>query len=212
MFRPAAARATARWGYLVGAGAAGAAVVAGAVTAAGLTGVSVFAEDVKRWPDLLPEAELDVALRSLTAFVEKAGTGGGLFRRLQSQFCFDVARHTDVAELTHAGTAVLRSADGWSALAAAGRSQGTTIDRWRSVAEVAATLPAQEESAVSTMEVAAAALEPMRSRRIHELEEVDEVVGLEHVLVLRPDDARGFVGWGRERIGYVRRKLEPRRA
>ena len=75
----------------------------------------------------VPEAELDVALRSLTAFVEKAGTGGGLFRRLQSQFCFDVARHTDVAELTHAGTAVLRSADGWSALAAAGRSQGTTI-------------------------------------------------------------------------------------
>lgn len=130
-----------------------------AVTAAGLAGVSVFAEDVERWPDLLPEADLDVALRSLSAFVEKAGTGGGLFRRLQSQFCFDVARHTGVVELTHAGTAVLRSADGWSALAAAGRSPGTTTDRWRSVAEVAATLPAQEESAVSTMAVAAAALE-----------------------------------------------------
>lgn len=130
-----------------------------AVTAAGLVGVSVFAEDVDQWPELLHEADLDAALRSLTAFVERAGTGGGLFRRLQAQFCFDVARRSDVTELARAGTAVLRCADGWSALAAAGRSEGTISDRWRSVAEVAARLPALEEAAASTMAVAASALE-----------------------------------------------------
>jgi hypothetical protein len=130
-----------------------------AVSAAGLVGVSVFAKDVEQWPELLREADLDVALRSLSAFVEKAGTGGGLFRRLQSEFCFDVARRTEVAELAQAGTALLQCADGWSALAAAGRIDGTISDRWRSVAEVAATLPALEEAAASTMAVAASALE-----------------------------------------------------
>ncbi|MBM6547261.1 BtrH N-terminal domain-containing protein [Janibacter sp. YIM B02568] len=129
-----------------------------AVAAAGTSGVAVFAEDVDRWRGFMPEPELDVALRSLHAFVEKAGTGGGLFRRLQAQFCADVARLTGSAEMAKAGTALLRCADTWSALAAAGRSDGSTLDRWRRVNELAATLPTHEDHAVSQMRMAAAEL------------------------------------------------------
>ncbi|QBX56408.1 DUF4872 domain-containing protein [Nocardioides seonyuensis] len=129
-----------------------------AVAAAGISGVAVFAEDVDRWPGLMPEPELDVALRSLHAFVEKAGTGGGLFRRLQAQFCTDVARLTGSAEMAKAGTALLRCADTWSALAAAGRSDAATFDRWRRVNELIATLPSDEDHAISQMRKAAGEL------------------------------------------------------
>lgn len=130
-----------------------------AITSAGLAGVEIFAEDVQQWPDLMSEADLDVALRSLTAFVEKAGTGGGLFRRLQSQFCFEVAHLTDSAESRQAGVEILRCADAWSALAAAGRSDDAIGDRWRAVAAAARRLPGLEVTAVATMALAASALE-----------------------------------------------------
>ena len=134
---------------------------ADALTSAGLAGVGVFADDVEHWPDLMSEADLDLTLRSLTAFVEKAGTGGGLFRRLQAQFCFDVARLTESEELARAGRAILRCANEWSALAAAGRNGNPIRDRWGAVATVARTLPALEQAAVSRMAAAASALESL---------------------------------------------------
>lgn len=129
-----------------------------AVAAAGISGVAVFAEDVDNWPGLMPESDLDVALRSLHPFVEKAGTGGSLFRRLQAQFCADVARVTGSSEVAGAGTALVQCADTWSALAAAGRSDGSTLERWRRVNELAATLPSEEDHAASQMGIAAAKL------------------------------------------------------
>lgn len=129
-----------------------------AVAAAGIGGVAVFAEDVDQWRRIMPEPELDIALRSLHAFVEKAGTGGSLFRRLQAQFCADVARLTASAEVAEAGTALLRCADTWSAMAAAGRGDGSTHERWQRVNQLAAKLPSQEDQAVSQMREAAAEL------------------------------------------------------
>lgn len=129
-----------------------------AVAAAGISGVALFAEDVDQWRRLMSEPELDDALHSLHPFVEKAGTGGGLFRRLQAQFCADVARLTASAEVAEAGTALLRCADTWSAMAAAGRGDGSTLERWRRVNEFAATLPSLEDYAVSKMRAAAAEL------------------------------------------------------
>jgi hypothetical protein len=60
--------------------------------------------------------------------------------------------------MAKAGTAVLRCADTWSALAAAGRSDGATFDRWRRVNELAATLPSDEDHAISQMRKAAGEL------------------------------------------------------
>lgn len=129
-----------------------------AVAGAGIIGVAAFAEDVDRWPGLMAEPELDGTLRALHAFVEKAGTGGGLFRRLQAKFCFEVAQLTDCAEVARAGTALLRCADTWSAMAAAGRGDGSTLERWRRVHDLAATLPTHENHAVAEMRLAAAEL------------------------------------------------------
>jgi hypothetical protein len=129
-----------------------------AVASAGIAGVSLLAEDVDQWQRVMSEADLDAALRSLHAFVEKAGTGGGLFRRLQAAFCFDMAQRTGSAEPSQAGTALLRCADIWSDMAAAGRGDGPTAERWRRITDLASTLPTHEQHALTQMRVAATAL------------------------------------------------------
>lgn len=129
-----------------------------AMVAGGLEGVTQFARDVEEWPDRFDEPELDAALRALRPFVEKAGTGGGLFRRLQSQFCVDVARLVGSPETAHAAESLLESADAWSALASAGRAEGTLIQRWRKACAVARTLPAMETASAHNMAAAARAL------------------------------------------------------
>lgn len=90
--------------------------------------------------------------------MEKAGTGGGLFRRLRSKFCLEIAQLTDTPELAEAGVAVLRCADGWSALTAAGRGEATTDQRWRAVLEPARALPQLEEDGISKMAHAASVI------------------------------------------------------
>lgn len=77
---------------------------------------------------------------------------------MQAEFCFDAARLTGCAEVAEAGTALLRCADTWSAVAAAGRSDESTVERWRRVNELTATLPAHEDHATSQMRMAAAEL------------------------------------------------------
>ena len=67
-------------------------------------------------------------------------------------------RERVTAEMAKAGPALLRCADTWSALAAAGRSDGSTLDRWRRVNELAATLPRDEGHAISHMRKAAGEL------------------------------------------------------
>ena len=59
----------------------------------GLAAVVQLAADVRTWADL-PIDDLEILLFSLGAFIEKAGTGGGLFRRLLADGCADVARLT----------------------------------------------------------------------------------------------------------------------
>ena len=77
--------------------AAGPSIVTGRESAVGATGlgaVDLFAEDLPQWPEVFPDDVLDLVLQGLSAFVEKAGTGGGLFRRLLSSGASDIARLT----------------------------------------------------------------------------------------------------------------------
>ncbi|WP_278259593.1 DUF4872 domain-containing protein [Nocardioides convexus] len=56
-----------------------------AVGATGLAAVDLFADDLPRWPEVFPDDVLHLLLLGLSAFVEKAGTGGGLFRKSAGQ-------------------------------------------------------------------------------------------------------------------------------
>lgn len=128
---------------------------AGSVSGSGLVGVQVLADDIASWADLWDETTLESALRALPVFVEKAGTGGGLFRRLQAACCHDVAVRTGSAASRVAGEAYDRCARAWSELGAAGVTDRPLAGRARDAAAVAASLPVLERAAVRALQAAA---------------------------------------------------------
>jgi len=80
---PIAATALAASAAFMRGGAVGAPLLrieAAEVEASGLKGVQEFADDVRHWPTVFDDDALTAALFGLGAFIEKAGTGGGLFR------------------------------------------------------------------------------------------------------------------------------------
>src|SRR5690554_287483 len=99
----------------------------GSLVASGVEGVQTFADDIITWPDQLTPEELTAAVKSIPVFVEKAGTGGGFFRRLQASFCRDVAQATGDVAFANAAETCQRSADAWSALGEIARAEQIDI-------------------------------------------------------------------------------------
>ena len=124
----------------------------------GLDAASALASDVCSWGALSTD-DLEMHLFSLGAFIEKAGTGGGLFRRLLAQGCDEIARLTG----DHA-TAILaanahHAATSWTAVArAAVQKDHASSERLRSVTTLAAALPEAETTLEASLRKAAASL------------------------------------------------------
>ncbi|SET95134.1 Butirosin biosynthesis protein H, N-terminal [Marinobacter segnicrescens] len=123
----------------------------GSVIGSGVEGVRAFADDVITWPHHLPPDELTTAVRSIPVFVEKAGTGGGLFRRLEASFCLDVAQATGDQAFAAAANACHRSAEAWSALGETSRAEKPDIE---AVSEAAHRLPELESAMQKALELA----------------------------------------------------------
>ena len=90
----------------------------------GVAGVAGFVEDLAGWPRRMDDGQRRQAVAALPVFIDKAGTGGGLFRRLQASFCADVARLTGDSRFASAATAYWQCADAWSQLAAVSAAGG----------------------------------------------------------------------------------------
>ncbi|MFA1550238.1 BtrH N-terminal domain-containing protein [Actinomadura chokoriensis] len=113
----------------------------------GVDGVRHFVADVSAWPDRFEPDGLAAALRALWIFIEKAGTGGGLFRRLQADFCHQVAGLTGDTAFAAAGDAYAACARAWTRLAGVSDPSG--------LADAAEPLPALEDLAVRALADAA---------------------------------------------------------
>ncbi|MBS2993627.1 BtrH N-terminal domain-containing protein [Rhodococcus sp. D-46] len=139
----------------------GPSIVSGSDTAVGATGlaaVDLFADDLPRWPEVFPDDVLHLLLLGLRAFVEKAGTGGGLFRKLLASGAHDIARLTDDSAAAAVSDSARRCAATWSQVASLARSNGAPArERAREAARVAATLPKLERELVRALEAAGAA-------------------------------------------------------
>ena len=111
----------------------------------GLPGVSTFVEDLKRWPKIFDDDTLDGALFALSAFIEKAGTGGGLFRDLQARGCRRIAEELSFEPAFRAAEAAKTASELWTAVAHAAYDRGADPHRRASgAASVAAQLPTAE--------------------------------------------------------------------
>lgn len=128
-------------------------VAAAEVESSGLKGVQDFADDLRCWPTLFDDDALTAALFGLGAFIEKAGTGGGLFRTLQAQGCQDIADLLHDAATAEAAAAARDASKAWSALATAATNVGTSLrSRSLAAADVAAMIPEAEMRLVEALE------------------------------------------------------------
>ena len=111
----------------------------------GLSGVSTFVEDLKRWPEIFDDDTLDGALFALSAFIEKAGTGGGLFRDLQARGCRRIAEELSFEPAFRAAEAAKTASESWTAVAHTAYERGADPRRRASgAASLAAQLPRAE--------------------------------------------------------------------
>lgn len=130
----------------------------GTCAGSGLVGVQTFADDVAAWPDELNAADLEAALRVLPVFVDRAGTGGGLFRLLQSQGCAQIAELLSSTEAAQAAAVAAECAATWQTLARAAVADESLGARAARVARAAAALPDLEESLVAALQHASGSL------------------------------------------------------
>lgn len=127
----------------------------GGVAGSGLVGVQAFADDVAAWPDGLGAVDLEAALRVLPVFVDKAGTGGGLFRLLQSQGCAQVAELLGSPEAAEAAAAAAKCAVAWQTLAREAVAEESLDVRAIRAARAAAELPTLEQDLSAALQRAA---------------------------------------------------------
>lgn len=118
----------------------------------GVAGVGGFVEDLAGWPGRMDDDQRRQAVAALPVFIDKAGTGGGLFRWLQAGFCADVARLTGSAPFATAAAAYERCAAAWSHLAAVSGAAG---DDHAAVVRAASALPELEQQAAIALARAA---------------------------------------------------------
>lgn len=124
----------------------------------GLAAAADLVADVSTWDDL-PDDELEILLYSLGAFVEKAGTGGGLFRRLLAEGCGDVARLTGDVATADLAQSASRCAQAWTRTARAGIQRDVDARaRLEGVVSAASRLPELELDLVEALESASRSL------------------------------------------------------
>ncbi|PYE13521.1 butirosin biosynthesis protein H-like [Williamsia limnetica] len=124
----------------------------------GLAAASQLAADIPTWTDL-PVDQLEIFLFSLSAFIEKAGTGGGLFRRLLADGCADIARLTGDPATADLAVAADRCAQAWTDTARAGVQRDIDAHaRAETVAMSAGRMPELELNLVESLESASSSL------------------------------------------------------
>ncbi|TVT12459.1 BtrH N-terminal domain-containing protein [Amycolatopsis acidiphila] len=121
----------------------------------GLNGVTTFVDDLHQWPDLFPPDQLDTVLRALAAFIDKAGTGGGLFRRLQADYLHYLARHTHLPTAQQAADTYSQLAQVWSDLATTATTDIDITTRIAALTDTAQQLPALEQRGADDLHILA---------------------------------------------------------
>ncbi len=143
-----------------------AAVDTGMVGARGLEAAQLFASDILTWRQLFANDELHVVLLGLGAFIEKAGTGGGLFRRLLASGSAEIAEHLGSRDVNHLATAARNCARAWTEVAHLAWSKDCSVDeRWRDAGSAAQALPGLESALADALDAAALSLQRARLSR-----------------------------------------------
>ncbi|GAB3673862.1 BtrH N-terminal domain-containing protein [Saccharopolyspora sp. NPDC049426] len=127
---------------------------------AGLDGLSVFVDDLRRWPDVFTPTQLDTVLTALAAFIDKAGTGGSLFRRLQADYLHYLAHRTGLPIAGQAADLYDQLTQLWHDLARIATTDTSTTTRVTALADTAEHLPELEQQGADLLDLLARELSP----------------------------------------------------
>ncbi|OLZ42924.1 BtrH N-terminal domain-containing protein [Amycolatopsis keratiniphila] len=129
--------------------------VTGLVHGAGLDGLSVFVHDLRRWPDVFTPTQLDTVLTALAAFIDKAGTGGSLFRRLQADYLSYLAHRTGLPIAGQAAGLYAQLTQIWRDLARIATTDIPATTRVTALADTARHLPELEQQGADLLDLLA---------------------------------------------------------
>ncbi|ABL81676.1 MULTISPECIES: DUF4872 domain-containing protein, partial [unclassified Nocardioides] len=128
------------------------------VHSAGVAAATAFAEDIAGWMQHDDE-QLELMLFSLGAFIEKAGTAGGLFRRLLEQGASEIAQMTGDEATAALARSASATANAWTSVAkAATARERSAHERVRDAAKAASALPELEFTLTERLRGASEAL------------------------------------------------------
>jgi len=83
----------------------------------GIKGMRYLADDITNWPSVLPQPKLSLTLLLGYVWIEEAGTGGSVFRKLYSGFLREASDVLHSEEINKAGQLIMQSANVWTEVA-----------------------------------------------------------------------------------------------
>jgi len=83
----------------------------------GLRGMRYLADDITSWPSILPQSKLSLTLILGYVWIEEAGTGGSVFRKLYSGFLKEASDLLRTEEIDEASQLIMESANVWTEVA-----------------------------------------------------------------------------------------------
>jgi len=83
----------------------------------GLKGMRYLADDITNWPSILPQSKMSLTLLLGYVWIEEAGTGGSVFRKLYSGFLKEASEVLRNEEISEASQLIMKSANIWADVA-----------------------------------------------------------------------------------------------
>ena len=80
----------------------------------GVKAFDLIPRSLMEWPKIYGDSELLMAMFNTYIYIEKGGTGGGLFRRMYSRFLLEASEILDLPDLEAVSTEIAEAAKKWT--------------------------------------------------------------------------------------------------
>nr|MDO8079388.1 BtrH N-terminal domain-containing protein [Candidatus Freyarchaeota archaeon] len=83
----------------------------------GIKAYELIPQKLKEWPKLYGDSDLLMTMFNSYIYIEKGGTGGGLFRRMYSRFLMEASEILNLSDLASISSQIAEAAEKWTLVA-----------------------------------------------------------------------------------------------